>query len=104
MKIEWSEVAFEDLLSIHDYIAKDAPLYAHQFIEKIMMSVEKLADFPNIGRQVPEADNPDIRELIFQSYRIMYQIDKAEERILVITVVHGSQDITNREPKPWEIF
>lgn len=74
MRVEWSEVAFEDLKGICDYIAKDAPFYADQFIDKLMSATDKLADFPEIGRRVPEADDggENLRELIFHAYRIMY--------------------------------
>ena len=107
MKIKWSEVAFEDLASINDYIAKDAPYYARQFIDKLMTSTKKLASFPEIGRRVPEIEENDrrnIRELIFHTYRIIYEVNQVDEYILVITVVHGSRNLAEQNPKPWEII
>lgn len=102
MRIEWSEIAFDDLSNIQDYIAKDAPYYADQFIDKLMTATEKLSDHPRIGREVPEAEyDPDIRELIFHSYRIIYQINA--DHILVVAVIHGSRDLVNVEIKPWDI-
>ena len=65
-------MAFDDVLAIRDYIAADAPFYADQFIDQLMAAADKLADHPEIGRQVPEADDLGIRELIFHSYRIIY--------------------------------
>ena len=38
---------------------------------------------------VPEGQADDIREVIFQKYRIIYRIHQAEVQIL--TVVHGSR-------------
>lgn len=106
MRIEWSEIAFEDLEGIRDYIAKDAPFYADQFIDKLMSATDKLKDFPEIGRRVPEAedDAENIRELIFHAYRIMYQVNQPEDFVLIVTVVHGSRNIAGQEPKPWEII
>lgn len=102
MKIEWSEPAFDDLSNIQDYIAKDSPYYAYQFIDKLMDATEKLTDHPRIGRKVPEAgDIPNIRELIFHSYRIIYQINP--DQILIIAVIHGSRDLVNMKAKPWDI-
>ena len=105
MQIEWSEVAFEDLEGIRDYIARDAPFYADQFIDKLMSATEKLTEFPRVGRRVPETEGEgeNIRELIFHSYRIMYQINQPEDIVLIVTVVHGSRDIAGRETMPWEI-
>ena len=103
MEIEWSQVAFDDVLAIRDYIANDAPFYADLFIDKLIAATEKLADHPEIGRLVPEADNHNIRELIFHSYRIIYSLRQDTKQILIVTVVHGSRDVEGQEPKPWEI-
>jgi plasmid stabilization system protein ParE len=33
-----------------------------------------LADFPEIGRMVPEFRQPNLREIICRSYRIIYRL------------------------------
>lgn len=60
VRIEWNERALEDLNEIHDYIARDSKNYANLFVKKIYEIVQKLREFPNIGRIVPEIDNPSI--------------------------------------------
>ena len=71
MRVKWTEPALEDLAGIQAYIAKDSLYYAKQFIERIFEASEKLEDFPELGRKVPEAEaTENIRELIFQSYII----------------------------------
>lgn len=87
MEIEWSQVAFDDVLAIRDYIALDSPFYADQFIKKLMSATEKLSEHPEIGRLVPEADNPEIRELIFHSYRIMYLLKQDKSNRSSCTVL-----------------
>lgn len=77
MVIEWSARARTDILELRTYIAQDSPHYARRFIEKIFKAVETLTEHPQIGRKVPEADREDIRELLFQNYRIIYRT-KAE--------------------------
>lgn len=102
MILEWTEPAVNALQAIHDYIAKDQPFYATRFIERIVLTAERLRDFPGIGRKVPEAANKnDIRELIFQGYRIIYR--HRPDRVLILTVVHGSRDLTLQPVKPWEV-
>ena len=93
---------FDKLLS---YIGKDAPYYADQFIDRLISATDKLADFPELGRRVPETgkDAENIRELIFHGYRIIYQVDQTAHQVLIVTVVHGSRDLAAQEPKPWEI-
>ena len=102
MQVRWSEPALEDMEGIRDYIAKDSSCYAQQFIERIFEAVKNLEPFPELGRKVPEAkERNDVRELIFQGYRIIYL--HQPHSVYIIAVVHGSRDLTGMENKPWEI-
>jgi addiction module RelE/StbE family toxin len=89
VQIEWTERSLEDLNEIHDYIARDSKSYANLFIKKIYNTVQKLKEFPNIGRMVPEVNIPSVREIIFQNFRIVYRI--IDDLIEIITVFHGSR-------------
>ena len=100
MKIVWTDPAIDDLQSIRDYIARDSELYADNFISSILMAVERLESFPQIGRVTPEAGNPEIRELFLGSYRIIYRI--RQEMIQILTVIHGSRELSQLATKPWE--
>ncbi len=91
-KIIWTEPALSDLQGIHDYISKDSEYYASVFIGEILESVEKVTDFPEMGRIVPEYQQNDIREILVQSYRIIYRFE--QNQILILTVVHGRRDLT----------
>jgi len=98
--IEWSRRARTDIRDLKAYIAKDSPYYARRFTERIIASVEKLADFPKIGRTVPEAaGREDVRELIYQGYRILYLAQP--KRVFIVTIIHGSRDLAAKEVKPW---
>lgn len=50
---------------------------------------------------VPEAGRENVRELIFQGYRIIYR--PLVDRIQILTVIHGSRDLTRMDVKPWEM-
>jgi toxin ParE1/3/4 len=63
MLIKWSEPAIFDLEAIKDYIARDSEFYAAELMGKILAAVKKLEVFPRIGREVPEAEDENIREL-----------------------------------------
>jgi plasmid stabilization system protein ParE len=101
MKLEWTEPSLLDLENIRDYIAKDSEYYAARFIARTVDAAETLQSQPRIGRAVPEAEDETIRELIFQNYRIIYRVE--QERILVLTVIHGGRDLSRIEPKPWDV-
>lgn len=100
--IEWSLRARTDLRDLKAYIAKDSPYYARRFTERIIASIEKLVDFPKIGRPVPEAESrDDVRELIYQGYRIIYKIQAGG--VFIVTILHGSRDLASKEVKPWDV-
>ncbi len=101
MKIEWAEPAELDLGDIYAYIARDVPVYAEQFIDRIIETTFLLHEQPLMGREVPEAERDDVRELIFQSYRIIYLVKT--DYLYIVAVIHGSRDLTKLESKPWEV-
>jgi addiction module RelE/StbE family toxin len=100
MKIVWTDPAIDDLQSIRDYIARDSELYADSFVSTLLTAVERLESFPKIGRVTPEAGNPEIRGLLLGSYRIIYRI--RQEMIQILTVIHGSRELSQLPTKPWE--
>ena len=102
MRVKWTEPALEDLAGIQAYIAKDSLYYAKQFIERIFEATEALEDFLETRRKVPEAEATEtIRELIFQSYRIMYF--NQNNLGFNLAVIHGSRDLACTEQKPWVV-
>ena len=101
MKILWTEPALEDLRNLHAYIAKDSEIYARSFVQRIINAVERLSNFPKLGRIVPEADQEIIREILYQNYRIIYRFKT--ELIEILTVIHGNRDLGLLKQAPWEV-
>jgi toxin ParE1/3/4 len=87
MKILWTHEALEQLTEIEDTISKDSPDRAAKFVDQLIERAVSLFDKPHIGRTVPEISNPDIRELIFRRYRIVYRFK--ETCIEILTVFEG---------------
>jgi toxin ParE1/3/4 len=54
MKIVWSPLAVEKVAEIADYIAKDKPSAAEEWLNTLFAKVERLEASPKIGRKVPE--------------------------------------------------
>ncbi len=102
MNIEWTEPALLDLESIREYIKRDSEYYATRFIGRIVHVVENLKASPEMGRSVPEAEEGNIRELLFSNYRIIYRVEI--KSILILTIIHGARDLSIREHKPWEVI
>lgn len=96
----WAEPALEDLEAIQAYIAKDSNFYARCVIERLFDAAKNLETFPEIGRRVPEAEERiDVREIIFQGYRIIYLI--RPENISILAVIHGCRNLAGMGDKPW---
>jgi toxin ParE1/3/4 len=95
MKLVWTDPSIEDLRSIRDYIARDSEYYAAGLIEQLILAAERLAEFPRLGRMVPEAHDETIREVFCENYRIIYRM--AGERVEILAVVHGRRERTTRE-------
>ena len=73
-KIIWSHQARDDLQSIVLFIARDNPRIAESFGYRLMSKVDVLAQFPQLGRVVPEENDETIREMILRPYRIIYKV------------------------------
>ncbi len=91
MRTDFSPTAIADLEEIGLYIARDNPLAAERWLDKLVDRAEKAAFQPRSGRVVPEVGDPDIREVFLRTYRIIYKIEA--ERILVLTILEGHRKI-----------
>ena len=66
---------------------RTVPNEPEKFVDQIIEHAESLSDKPLRGRIVPEISNPDIRELIFRKYRIVYRING--NNLDILTVFEG---------------
>lgn len=89
MNVHWTDRAKQRLKLIHDHIAKDAPIVAPSVIERLVRRSIQIGEFPHSGREVPEYQRDDVREILERPYRILYCIKL--DRIDVITVMHYRQ-------------
>ena len=95
MKIIWTHEALERLQGIRNYISKDSPDRASEFIQRIIDRAETIPLNPHLGRIVPELSNPEIRELIYKNYRIVYR--KSKESIEILTVFEAHMQLRLKE-------
>lgn len=101
MTLVWTEPAVASLTAIRDYIARDNPFYADVFAARLVAAAETLRDMPARGRVVPELRHEDIRELLFQHYRIIYRL--GADRVEILAVVHGARDLDRLPRPPWDV-
>ena len=89
----WTARAELELYDIIDYIAKDKPLAAYRWGERLVERAVAAASMKNSGRIVPEIGRPEIREVIVEGYRIIYRV--AEATIRVWTVLEGHRRVAS---------
>lgn len=88
--ILWTEQARQDLAAIHVFISQDSARYAEVVVAKLIAAAERVADFPESGRAVPEFADPLVREVISERYRIVYRL-VGDDSIHILTVHHGAR-------------
>jgi len=94
-RIAWTPRALDDVLDIRTFIARDSLPYASLTAQRIITAAERLAQFPASGRIVPELDRPEIREVIYGPYRIVYRL--LPDAVHILTVHHSAR-ILRLEP------
>lgn len=83
--------ARSDLADIVRYIAQHNSDAAARLGYELISRAENLAQFPEIGRMVPEFRQPDLREIICRSYRIIYRLKRDDKRIQIVRFWHGAR-------------
>ena len=63
-----------------------SPAKARAFVAALAATVERLRQFPELGRKVPEYDDPSIREFLHQNYRIFYALTDDGNRVNITSV------------------
>jgi len=94
-----SNSARADLRKIVRYISLDAPDRALQFGRFLISHTKSLAQFPGLGRVVPEFGDDSIREIIVRSYRVVYRVNHSQRLIEVIRFWHAARGFPEIETK-----
>ena len=89
-KVNFSRKAFIDLEAVVDFYADKSNSTARKYYLGIMSAVEKLSEYPEIGRFIPELLDEGItkyRELIYEHYRIVYRFERNSKECIVLRIV-----------------
>lgn len=85
VKLIWTPSSLQDIDNACEYIAKDSPRYAYLFAERIVRFIETIPAQPFLGAVVPEYRQADLRERLFQNYRV--DLDSVN----IITIIHAAR-------------
>ncbi len=89
-QVIWSPGALDDADAIAEFISRDSIDRAALFIIRIFEIVDRLQEFPLSGRVIPELGIQNCREIIYESYRIMYRVEGND--VWITGIVHGSRE------------
>lgn len=90
MTIRWTEPANDDFLGIVSWIAADNPAAAGAVGRRILDTVERLSDFPFLGKP---GRSPHTRELGIPRlpYLVVYTVEPPKpETVIILRVLHGA--------------
>jgi plasmid stabilization system protein ParE len=83
--------AQEDLQSIVRFISFDSPERARAFGNLLIDCALSLAEFPEMGRMVPEIGDPAVREIVEKPYRIIYEVFRLPTAVYILRLWHSSR-------------
>ena len=90
MRVVWSPLALERVLAIAQEIAGERPSTAARWVRAVFKRVHQLRQYPQSGRVAPDLARPEIRQLPYPPYRIIYRVERT--RVLILTVRHGREE------------
>jgi toxin ParE1/3/4 len=92
-RIRWSPRAASNFEEICEYIVRDSKYYSFLFAKKVNSIIKSIPQFPMAGRVVPEYRDDNLREKIYENYRIVYRIKK--DCIEIVAICHGAKPLEN---------
>lgn len=95
-KVILSPRSIQDLQEIVTYIAIDNPSAAKSLGDSLIERARSLCSLPERGRQVPEIGQPEIREIVLGSYRIVYRLRREARVVEIARFWHAARgSVTN---------
>ncbi len=86
-----TEQAQHDLREIVAFIACNSPMRARRFGNELIGQALSIGKFPEMGHAVPELGDPAVREIIYGSYRIVYELLHGPDAVFVLRFWHGAR-------------
>lgn len=93
-KVDWAEVAYQDLESIIEYITNEDVINAVKVLDRIEEKADTLNTLPNRGRIVPELKWHGVtryRELVIKPWRLIYRVEG--KQVWVVAVLDSRRNL-----------
>jgi plasmid stabilization system protein ParE len=91
MNLRFAPEAVEDLVRLRAFIEERNPTAARRIAKDLLLGMEKLKVFPEIGLKVERTFEPQrVRDLFVGNYTVRYLIGDGE--IVVLRIWHGKEN------------
>lgn len=80
-----------DLEEIVRFVARHNADAAARLGFELITRAERVAEFPELGRVVPEFGRPGLREVVCRSYRIIYRLRVEHRHVEIVRFWHGAR-------------
>jgi plasmid stabilization system protein ParE len=89
-RVVWAPRAQAALDEAVEFVTQDSVPGAFRVLEQALAAAESLATLAERGRVVPELNEPNTREIFVFRYRLLYEVEPEDVRI--VAFLHGARD------------
>jgi plasmid stabilization system protein ParE len=94
VRVIWSPTARRQLNAAIDLFGDDRPQAALAWLDGLVQRVELLTELPEQGRVVPEWGADPVREVMYEPFRVVYEIH--DDRVEILVLSHFRQSFPEK--------
>lgn len=87
--IFFTDTGKNDLYAINDFIAADKPAAAADFLDELLTRIQLLKTNPFQCRKSYYSDKPNVRDMVFKGYTVVYRVQ--EDRIEILKIFNQNR-------------
>jgi len=91
MQIELDDKFKRNFQTILEYIAKDKITASKNFKKELFKQIKNIPNFPYKYRKSFYFEDKNIRDIIFQGYTIVYEVDINQDLIVVLDIFNQNK-------------
>lgn len=90
-RIVWTRAAAAALDEAIGFVAEDSPRNAVTLLNRVLDAAASLSSLADRGAPIPEIDDPTVRQLLPDPYRLIYRVQP--DQVTILTVLHQRRDV-----------
>jgi len=90
-RVAWTNSAVSSLDSNISFVAQESIDNALRLLERVLVAVDSLGVLAERGSVVLEHDDPNVRQLLVDPFRLLYRVGEAD--VFILGVLHQRQDL-----------